>query len=376
MINAVWLGLILSSIVISFINGTQNEVANALVTSSKSAVNLAIGLIGLVSFWMGLMHMATDSGLIQSLSKIIRPIIRPLFPEVPPEHPAMGAIIMNMAANMMGIGNAATPFGLKAMEHLQDLNPDKNIASNSMCMLLAINTSSIQLIPITGMAILASSGATNVTSIILPAFLATSFSTLCAIVACKVLERNSRVPGMSYDINAIAELLSNLLLFTLVGGIPLAAALKRIDAFGSFLTGAKEGFDVCIKLIPFLVGFFIAIGMFRAAGGFELLAQLLGSILAKAGVPSELLPMILIRPFSGSAANGVLADIATSNGGDSLIAKMAATIMGSSETTFYVLMVYFGAVGIKRARHALAAGLIADLGAVIASIALINWFWS
>ena len=448
MLNYIWLALVLLAVAIGGWNDRFKDVTEAAVDGAKTAVTIALGLIGIMALWLGVMRLAERAGLVQRIARGLRPIMRQLFPDVPPEHPAMGSMVMNMAANMLGLGNAATPLGLRAMRDLKTLNPRTDVATNAMCTFLAINTSSVQLIPATAIAILAASGSTRPTVIVGTALLATLCAATVAIVSVKLLEKlpifrisrsieNANVqqnfekaevkeeagvsePGYS-DSSVVpqepARRLSILGLIALIGltlllivlfvrmvaptlfGVPLAAeattqnlfvrsvnalsilaipfllsffplyaAGRGVKVYDEFVEGAKEGFSVILKIIPFLVTMLVAIGMFKGAGGIDLLSRLLSPILTPLQFPTDLLPLALMRPLSGSATLALLTDVVHRLGPDSIVSLTAATIYGSTETTFYVAAVYFGAVGIKQTRHAIPAGLLADLSGVIASV--------
>lgn len=430
-LNYIWLGLILASVILGAVQLGQNpdsavfkQITDGAFAACETAVmKLALPLIGLMALWLGVMRLAEKAGLVEILARALRPVMRRLFPDVPADHPAMGSMLMNMAANMLGLANAATPLGLRAMQDLEKLNPRPGTATNAMCTFLAINTSSIQIIPATTVAYLAAAGATNPTAIIGPAFLATLCSTIAGVTAVKLLERapGYRLPATAPVVAvettapaapaspaplprwAIPVLVAFFALFVWLGWLafrqssaanpviaalgaisllaipfilsffPLFAALKRVPVYEEFVEGAKEGFHVAVRIIPYLVAILVAIGMFRAAGGIDLLARSLGPALAAVGFPVELLPLVLLRPLSGSGANGVFNDLIrdpAAGGPDGLIAQMAACIMGSTETTFYVIAVYFGSVAVRRTRHAVPAGLIADATGVIASIVI------
>jgi len=447
-LNYIWLALVLLAVAIGGWNDRFKDVTEAAVDGAKTAVTIALGLIGIMALWLGVMRLAERAGLVQRIARGLRPIMRQLFPDVPPEHPAMGSMVMNMAANMLGLGNAATPLGLRAMRDLKTLNPRTDVATNAMCTFLAINTSSVQLIPATAIAILAASGSTRPTVIVGTALLATLCAATVAIVSVKLLEKlpifrisrfieNANVqqnfekaevkekagvsePGYS-DSSVVpqepARRLSILGLIALIGltlllivlfvrmvaptlfGVPLAAeattqnlfvrsvnalsilaipfllsffplyaAGRGVKVYDEFVEGAKEGFSVILKIIPFLVTMLVAIGMFKGAGGIDLLSRLLSPILTPLQFPTDLLPLALMRPLSGSATLALLTDVVHRLGPDSIVSLTAATIYGSTETTFYVAAVYFGAVGIKQTRHAIPAGLLADLSGVIASV--------
>jgi spore maturation protein SpmA len=407
-----------------------------------------------MALWLGFLRLAELSGLVGLLAKGLRPVLRRLFPDIPPEHPAHGAILMNMAANMLGLGNAATPLGLRAMKLLETLNPTPGIASNAMCTFLAINTSSIQLIPATAVAILSTQGSLQPTAIIGTTLLATGTAFLAGMISVRFLQTLSvfRLPpaptppnpnafsSPAPDSPLLTEppalspkrkamlwgfclLLALPALFLVLPGpfqsalhslslppfplpplpdalasqtglpralgvlslfaIPctlaffaLYAALRGVRVYEEFVIGAKDGWEVAQRIVPPLVAILVGVKMFREAGGIQILSRLLSPILSPLGVPTELLPLILVRPLSGGATTGLFTELVTQFGPDSLLARTAATIFGSTETTFYVLAVYFGSVGIRRGRHALAAGLIADATGAAASIALCRWMFS
>ena len=456
MLNWIWLGLVTLAVLLGAASGQLGEVTNAAFEACKTAVmTLALPLAGIMALWLGVMRLAEKSGLINVFAGALRPIMRWLFPDVPAKHPAMGSMVMNMAANMLGLANAATPLGLRAMQHLETLNARPGVATNAMCTFLAINTSSIQLIPATTVAILSAAGAANPTSIIGTAFLATICSTAAGVTAVKALERlpyfavskskarNEELASaeetpieqdvakpltmawkaqllvvlcifaalfvtMSFVPHAFESLANSVRSFLFVAkpfafpeewygkqwlarGIevisllaipsiltmfPLYAAARGVPVYEEFVEGAKEGFQVAIRIIPFLVAILVAVGMFRAAGGVDLLARMLSPIFQPLRFPPELLPLVLMRPLSGSGSNGIFAELVKTYGPDSLIAKMGATVMGSTETTFYVIAVYFGSIAIRRTRHAVAAGLIADLAGVVASVVICNLVFS
>ncbi len=437
MLNWIWLGLVVISVLLGGFSGQLDVVTKAAFKSCEMAVvNIAIPYIGLIALWLGVMRLAEKAGLIEILARGLRPVMSRLFPDVPPNHPAMGSMLMNMAANMLGLGNAATPLGLKAMQDLETLNPRPGVASNAMCTFLAINTSSIQLVPASTVAFMAAAGARDPTAIIGTAFLATLCSTVVGISAAKFLEKlpGYRLPPIPETaaistlseapppaapaapgrealggvpiplwgllilavyfgcfvafgvetvraaapdspgafVAAVAQAISLLAVPFLLSFFPLFAALKRLPVYEEFVEGAKEGFHVAIRIIPYLIAILVAVGMFRAAGGIKMITDLLGPVLAAVGFPSELMPLVLMRPLSGGGANGIFVELIQAGGAaggpDSLISRMAGSIMGSTETTFYVIAVYFGSVAIKRSRHAVPAGLLADLTGVIAAI--------
>jgi spore maturation protein SpmA len=435
MINPIWLALLLIGIVTGLLTGHLEAITAATFEACKTAImNIALPLSGVMALWLGIMRLAEKSGLLQKLAAFLRPFLVRLFPDVPPDHPAMGAIVMNMAANMLGLANAATPLGLRAMQDLEKLNRRPGVATDAMCTFLAINTSSVQLIPATAIGILAAAGAIHPTSIIGTTLVATTCSFIAGISSAKLLQR---MPGFALSLSpsstveksgttpsttasaiekspliqplsslgksilslfvllfagvgwqlvqqrsnslapflAALEALSLLAIPFLLSFFPLYAWLRGIAVYEEFVEGAKEGFQVVLRIFPYLVAILVAIGIFRAAGCIDFLSRLLAPLLDRIGLPSQLLPLIFVRPLSGSAATGLFAEIVKSAGPNSFMSQLAGTIMGSTETTLYVLAVYFGSVAIKRGRHALAAGLIADTVGVAASLLICHWMW-
>ena len=432
MLNHIWLALILISVGIGAWNGHLPEVTTGALNGAKSAVvDVILPLVGTLAVWMGVMRLAERSGLVEVLARALRPMLRFLFPEVPPEHPAMGSMVMNIAANMLGLGNAATPMGLKAMSHLEKLNPQPGTATNAMCTFLAINTSSVQLIPATVVALLAAKGAKEPTAIVGTALVATSCACAVGVTAAKFLQklpiftaspvhpstRQSQeakpenktpeemfvVPPMVRGGPGILWLFGTLTLVVFVheaffrlhpedvagtgrpflrlvstvsllaipfmlAFFPLYAALRGLKVYAEFVEGAKEGVQVALKIVPFLVSMLMAIGMFRGSDGLRMLTDGLRPVLSRIGFPADLLPLVLMRPLSGGGTQGIFVDLLNHFSPDSLIVRTAGTIFGSTETTFYVLAVYFGSVAVRRTRHAVAAGLIADATGVIVSI--------
>lgn len=419
--NMVWLLLILTAIVAAGYTGRMEETMKASFDSAKAAVNLAIGLIGVMALWLGLMRIAEKGGLMKMTARAIRPVAVRLFPDVPPEHPAMSAMIMNISANAIGLANAATPLGIKAMMELDKLNKEKGTATNAMCLFLAINTSNVALLPTGVMGVRAAAGASNPAAIILPTFLATLCSTIVAIFAARLLSRGSANPSVvesERDTTAkggenpaeeasgeealvppgpVARIVVLLLVAAFVGSIVYAAVTSEsLRAYfrefyslwllpvimGGFLLfgffrgvrvyeaateGAREGFQTAVRIIPFLVAILVAIGMFRAGGAFEILVRIMDPVTSLIGMPAEALPMAVMRPLSGSGAFGIMSEIVNNNP-DGFVSFLVSTMQGSTETTFYVLAVYFGAIGIQRTRHALPAALTADVAGVLAAV--------
>jgi spore maturation protein SpmA len=436
-LNYIWLALILLSVAIGGWNDRLKDVTDGAFDGAKTAVTIALGLIGIMALWLGVMRLAERAGLVQKIARALRPIMKRLFPDVPADHAAMGSMLMNMAANMLGLGNAATPLGLRAMRDLETLNSRPGVATNAMCTFLAINTSSVQLIPTTAIAILFAAGSTRPTAIVGTALLATLCAATVAIISVKLLEKLSifridaaeplpparavqneqetsgeilvsapsqaRAPvwalillivlaiffvalflkmvfpqlfNLPLDANAATQsgfvrsvnALSILAIPFLLSFFPVYAATRGIKVYEEFVEGAKEGFNVILRIIPFLVTMLVAINMFKGAGGIDLLTHALSPILAPLQFPPDLLPLALMRPLSGSATLAILTDIVHRLGPENLVSLTAATIYGSTETTFYVVAVYFGSVGVKRTRHSIPAGLLGDLTGVIASV--------
>ncbi|WP_260293802.1 nucleoside recognition domain-containing protein [Sedimenticola hydrogenitrophicus] len=401
----------------------MDALSRAMIDSATGAVELALGLVGVMALFLGLMKIAEQGGLLKILARLIRPLMVRLFPDVPADHPAMGAMILNMSANMLGLGNAATPFGIKAMQELDRLNPCKGSATDSMVLFLAINTSSITLLPTGVIALRASAGSADPAGILPTTLFATLCSTLAAILAVKgyrrffpltreAVARQAADPDEAGQDNAqpdialaedegsgyptwvsLTALIGFLLLIPLTVlygqvvspwilpglmlGFLLFGVLRKVPIYESFVEGAKDGFQVALKIIPYLVAILVAVGMFRASGAMEWLVGQIGQLTSLFGLPAEALPMALLRPLSGSGAYGVMASIINDPaiGPDSYIGYLVSTLQGSTETTFYVLAVYFGAVQVRRIRHALAAGLTADIVGVIAAVVAVSFLY-
>ncbi len=435
MLNHIWLAMLLTAMFVAGLTGNIRPATDAAIKASEVAVTLAIGLVGVMSLWLGVMRLAERSGLVSLVARALRPLMVRLFPDVPADHPAMGSMLMNIAANMLGLTSAATPLGLRAMRDLETLNRRPGTATDAMCTFLAINTGSVQLIPASAIALMASAGSVQPTAIVGSTLVATFFSSAAGLVAVKALARwpafrlgpvdgpaevpgvrtgsvvSSAEPGVVPEpprlLTAWGRVLLGVVLCAFVwlvisqafpdlagrgvglGGpgwvrllnsvsllaipmlltlFPLYAALRGVAVYEEFVEGAKEGFQVAVRIIPFLVAMLVAIGFLRGAGAIEGFTDLLRAPLEAVGFPPELLPMSLIRPLSGSASLATLGDLVKTHGPDSLLARTAGTLFGSTETTFYVLTVYFGAVGVRRARHAVWAGLVADAAGVIASV--------
>jgi spore maturation protein SpmA/spore maturation protein SpmB len=387
----------------------------AMIDAAKGSVELAIGLVGVMALFLGLMKVAEAGGLLSIIARTVRPLMVRLFPEVPADHPAMGAMIMNISANVLGLGNAATPFGIRAMQELDRLNPHKGTATNAMVMFLAINTSSVTLLPTGVIALRASAGSADPAGILPTTLFATICSTAVAIIAAKLYQRFTappqpaeggqdaaetgdteadlpREPSEPYPLwvsvaalAAIAAFVPVTILYGrdiapwIIPGLMVAllgfGALRGVRIYESFVDGAREGFNVALRIIPYLIAILVAVGMLRNSGALQLLIGPLGAVTTHFGLPPEALPMALLRPLSGSGAYGIMASIIQNpaTGPDTYIGYLVTTIQGSTETTFYVLAVYFGAVQIRRIRHALAAALTADVAGIAAAVA-ITWY--
>jgi len=396
----------------------MNEVTNAVLDYAGTAVTIALGLIGIMALWLGVMKIAEEAGLIKIIAKTLKPITKRLFPEIPSDHPAMSSMIMNISANMLGLGNAATPFGLKAMEEMEKINPNKGVASNSMVTFLAVNTAGLTLIPATAIAVRAASGSSNPAIIIGTTIFGAVCATIAGISSAKIFEKfylkswsfsKWIKENIKFVVFTLLTFLALVLFFTTgvasqVGklfsfitaegfknfievvsklAIPLLILLfvgygvfKKVKVYESFVEGAKEGFNIAVKIIPYLVAMLIAIGIFRAGGAMEWLIIVLNPITSLIGMPAEALPMALMRPLSGSGSLGVMSEIITVHGPDSFIGILVSTMYGSTETTFYVLALYFGAVNIKSTRHAVPVGLIADVAGILGALFIVRLLFS
>ena len=407
MLNYIWLALIAIAIIVGAVTGNIVEVTQAAFDYAKVSVDIAIGLIGIMALWLGVMKIAEEAGLVQILAKVLKPISKRLFPELPHDHPAIGAMALNLSASWLGLGNAATPLGLKAMEHLQELNTQKDTASNSMCMFLALNTASITLIPATIIAVRVQADSANPMAIIGTTIFASGCATIAAIIAAKSLEilqgglsalHQRFIAHLKGITIFLAGILSIMLLYRfgafsfiisklppnifkstiefistwaipfLLFAFPVLAIFRKVRIYETFVEGAKEGFNVAIRIIPFLVAILVAIGMFRASGAMDVFVRILSPLTNLIGMPAEILPAALMRPLSGSGTLGIVTELITTHGPDSFIGQLASTIYGCTETTFYVVAVYFGSVQIKKTRHAIPAGLIADAVGALAAV--------
>ncbi|MCK9621912.1 MAG: spore maturation protein [Methylobacter sp.] len=408
MLNIIWISFFLAAFCTALFKlvflGDQQvfaQIMEAMFALSKSAFEISLGLTGVLALWLGIMRIGEKSGFILLLTKSLTPLFSRLMPDVPKGHPALGAIVMNISANALGLDNAATPLGIKAMQELQSLNPNPETASNAQILFLVINTSSVTLFPVTIFTYRAQLGAANPTDVFIPILIATYMSTLAGLLAVAFVQKINLldkvivaylgsftlvVGGILAYFSSLPQqqmleqsaLISNFILFSLVITFILGAINKGINAYEAFIEGAKEGFQTAITIIPYLVAMLVAIGVFRASGALDLLADL-----ARAAVHYfmlddrfvDALPTALIKPFSGSGARAMMIDTMKTLGADSFAGRLSSIVQGSTETTFYVLAIYFGSVGIKHIRHAAACGIIADFAGVVASIFIAYWFF-
>ena len=369
--------------------------------SSKTAFEISLGLTGVLSLWLGIMKIGEKGGVIAVVAKVLSPVFAKLFPDIPKGHPVTGSIFMNIAANMLGLDNAATPLGLKAMEQLQQLNPKKDSASNPMIMFLVLNTSGLTLIPVSIMVYRAQMGAAQPTDIFIPILLATFFSTLAGIIITSLYQRISllsRVMMLTLggmlavvaliiwgfgqldkdQMNVVSTSVANILLMTIIVGFIVAGLRKRINVYDTFVEGAKDGFATAVRIIPYLVAILVGIGVFRASGAMDMLIDGIAWGVRVCGGDSDFvaaLPTALMKPLSGSGARGMMVDAMTTYGADSFVGRLSCIFQGSTDTTFYILAVYFGSVGIRHTRHAVTCGLMADLAGIIAAVFICYLFF-
>ncbi len=407
-LNYIWIAFFLIAFVIATFRliflgdtGVFPEIINSTFSSSKTAFEISLGLTGVLSLWLGIMKIGEKGGVIDLFARVLSPIFTKLFPDIPKGHPVTGSIFMNLAANMLGLDNAATPLGLKAMEGLQELNPKKDTASNPMIMFLVLNTSGLTLIPISIMVYRAQMGAAQPTDVFVPILLATFFSTLAGIIAVSIYQRINLlnrtillflggmslvVAGIIYaftqlsrtEIDTYSTTGANVFLFLIIIGFIVAGLRKKVNVYDAFVEGAKEGFSTAVRIIPYLVAILVAIGVFRASGAMDYLIGGVESLVNLCGINSDFvggLPTAIMKPLSGSGARGLMVDAMTTYGADSFVGRLACIFQGSTDTTFYILAVYFGSVGIAKTRHAVPCGLIADAAGIIAAIFICYLFF-
>lgn len=431
MLNGLFIAVALTSVLLGAYAGHMQAVTDAMLESARSAVNLAIGLIGVMAFFLGLMRVAQDGGLTTTISRFVSPFMRLLFPSISAGSPAMSAMVLNISANMLGLGNAATPFGIKAIEELDRYNSNKGTATNAMALFLAINTAGLAILPSGVIGVRAALGSADAAGIWFPTWFSSGCATMMGITAAILLSKlpryrsnepppveplprrfDSEAPDLSSPSpndpppvvparrwlghlfwlvfaglaardfmmrvtnEAAGDIARSMVSFwmlpALVGAVVLYGWARRVHVYESVVEGGKEGFQIALRIIPFLVAILVVIGMFRASGGLQLIVQLISPLTALIGMPAEALPMALLRPLSGSGALGVAADTMTTHGPDSLIGYMVSTYQGSTETTFYTLAIYFGAIGVKTTRHTVPACLLADIAGILAATFIVN----
>ena len=400
-LNYIWIAFFISAFVIAlgkliFMGDTTvfPEIINSTFAQAKTAFEISLGLTGVLSLWMGIMKIGEKSGLIAALAKLLSPILCKIFPDVPKGHPAMGTMFMNFSANMLGIDNAATPIGLKAMEELQELNPKKDTASNPMIMFLVLNTSGLTLIPISVLLYRAEMGAANPTDVFIPILIATTVATLVGLLVTCIYQRiNLFSPALlafilgiclfvaggtwgmaqlsQVQIEVVSTSLANIILFSVIILFILAGMRAKINVYEAFIEGAKEGFTTAVRIIPYLIAILVAIGVFRASGGMDVIMDGIAWCANACGIGDDFvgaLPTAIMKPLSGSGARGMMIDAMNTYGADSFAGRLACLFQGATDTTFYILAVYFGSVGIRKTRHAVGCGLLADLAGIIAAI--------
>ena len=403
MLNYIWIAFVILSFFIAlfqlvFLGNTQAfiDIVNSTFPSAKAGFEISLGLTGVLSMWLGIMKIGEKGGVIKALSHLVAPFFSKIFPDIPKEHPAMGSMFMNISANMLGLDNAATPMGLKAMKEMQEVNPQKDTASNPMIMFLVLNTAGMTLIPVSVMVYRAQMGAANPADVFLPIVLATYFAALVGIISVAIYQKINlfdrtillTLGGMSSLIGGIIYLLSGLpkdqialyssfaasfILLTIITSFVGTAAIRKINVYDAFIEGAKEGFQTAIGIVPYLIAILVAIGMFRASGAMTMLTDGVAWLVGLAGINTEFvgaLPTAIMKPLSGSGARGMMLDTMKLNGPDSFVGRLSCIIQGSTDTTFYILAVYFGSVGIKNTRYAVVCGLLADIVGITAAILL------
>ncbi|MCJ8165528.1 spore maturation protein [Pontibacter sp. E15-1] len=407
-LNYLWAGFFLIAFCIALFQLVffgDIEIFQKLVASTfdnaKLGFEISLGLTGVMTLWLGLMKVGERGGVIALFARLVGPFFNRLFPEIPRNHPVFGSILMNFSANMLGLDNAATPLGLKAMKEMQELNPDKDTASNAQIMFLVLNTSGLTLIPISIMVFRAQLGAADPSDIFIPILLATFFSTMVGLIAVALYQRINLlnpvimaylgtllllIVGLIYyfstipqeQISTISMVASNVILFSIIISFITLALIRKVNVYEAFIEGAKEGFSVAITIIPYLVAILVAIGVFRVSGALDMLVGGLGYLASLSGLNTDFvpaLPVAFMKPLSGSGARGMMVEAMNTYGVDSFVGRLASAIQGSTETTFYVLAVYFGSVGVRRTRYALICGLLADFAGIIAAIAIAYLFF-
>lgn len=407
-LNYIWVAFFIIAFVIAVIKLVfmgDYEVFPAMMdstfASSKTAFEISLGLTGVLSLWLGIMKIGEKGGIIDVFARLLSPIFTKLFPDIPKGHPVTGSIFMNISANMLGLDNAATPLGLKAMEQLQELNPKKDTATNPMIMFLVLNTSGLTLVPISILVYRAQMGAAQPTDVFVPILLATFFSTLAGVIVTSLYQRINllnktillTLGGMSLAVaaiiwgfcqmdkdsmNLVSTSVANIMLMTIIIGFIVAGMRKKVNVYDAFIEGAKEGFQTAVRIIPYLVAILVGIGVFRASGAMDMIVDGVQWTIETCGANSDFvgaLPTALMKPLSGSGARGMMVDAMTTYGADSFVGRLSCIFQGSTDTTFYILAVYFGSVGVRYTRHAVTCGLLADLAGIIAAIFICYMFF-
>lgn len=407
-LNYVWIGMVLIAFVIGLLRLVftgDTEIFPALMGSTfdmaKLGFELSLGLTGVMTLWLGIMKIGEAGGVVAILSRLIAPLFRKLFPEIPANHPVQGTIMMNIASNMLGLDNAATPLGLKAMSQLQELNPNKDTASNPMIMFLVLNTSGLTVIPVSIMVYRAQLGAADPADIFIPILIATFFSTLAGLIAVSLLQRINLlnkvvllylgtitllIGGLIWylstlpqeKISAVSSTGANFILLTILVSFIILAVIRKVNVYESFIEGAKDGFQIAIRIIPYLVAILVAIGLFRTSGAMDYFTNGIGWIVGQLGWNTDFVPALptaFMKPLSGSGARGMMIEAMKTYGVDSFVGRLAATFQGATDTTFYIIAVYFGSVSIRKTRYAVTCGLIADLAGIIAAIFIAYLFF-
>jgi spore maturation protein SpmA len=407
-LNYIWIAFFLIAFVIGlvrlvFMGDTEvfPAMMNSTFSSAKTAFEISLGLTGVLSLWLGVMKIGERGGVVNVLARVLSPVFTKLFPDIPKGHPATGSIFMNIAANMLGLDNAATPLGLKAMEQLQSLNTKKDTATNPMIMFLVLNTSGLTIIPVSILVYRAQLGAAQPTDVFIPILIATFVSTLAGIIVTSLYQRINllnrvmllTLGGMSLvvasviwlfgsmdkeQMNIVSTSAANILLMCVIVGFILAGVRKRVNVYDAFIEGAKDGFSTAVRIIPYLVAILVGIGVFRASGAMDAVVDGVKWTVEALGGDTEFvgaLPTAIMKPLSGSGARGMMVDAMTTYGADSFVGRLSCIFQGSTDTTFYILAVYFGSVGVRYTRHAVACGLLADLAGVIAAIAVCYLFF-
>lgn len=407
-LNYIWIGFFVISFVIGIVKlvffqdmDVFPQIMNATFEYAKTGFEISLGLTGVLTLWLGLMRIGERGGIVRIFSRAVGPFFHRLFPELDKDHPAIGSIMMNISANMLGLDNAATPLGLKAMKEMQNTNTKKDVASDSMIMFLVLNTSGLTLIPVTIMVYRFQLGAADPSDIFIPILLATSFSTLAGLISVSLYQKINLIDKvmLSYlggfivlisipifllsrmsrdEITTVSTVTANILLFSIIICFILLAVIKKVNVYESFIDGAKDGFHVAIKIIPYLIAILVAVGVFRASGAMDMFVNLIQKVLVSLNINADFigaLPTAFMKPLSGSGARGMMVDAMNTYGADSFVGRVASVVQGATDTTFYILAVYFGSVGIRNTRYAVTCGLIADFAGILASVFIAYLFF-